>query len=415
MTMRRVWSVGVALLACSVLGCSTGGEGARSFTDAGISFRYPKSWHVTGFSTTNQPHRLTVTSYPVPTNAVEGDCGGHAAVEALPVDGILVLLIDYGERATFPPRPSRLTMQDGEFAEYECFGPSTMFRLRLGRRDLQAHVAFGEEAGEDAQQQALAVLAGLELSGQAQVDFIPDTRREGDDVVVPLTFPDGTTAELVYPLNLDLAALGVFPYASGRLQGKSPIAGRGDVVGRDFWIRRGDVEELLERRNGGRRPELLAQHEGADGATVGFWDLDADGTRKLGFQFGRWAVLVYDYVGAAAMTDAERASWAASFSGRETADGFLVLEASGPLRLARAGEHAGPQLTFSATDPRRELTLYPGPCRPHRDQQRVVAGKRVEWSGGFADWCLSESMRIHAGGTRRFIGALIGNLAVRSR
>lgn len=411
--MRRVWPVVLVLLASIVLGCSTGGEGARSFTDAGISVQYPKGWHVTGFSTTNQPRRLTVTSYAVPGDAVEGDCGGHAAVELLPNDGIVVLLIDYGARATFPPRPRGLTMQQGEFAEYECFGASTMFRFRLGRRDLQAHVAFGEEADEDAQQQALAVLADLELTGQAQVDFRPRTRREGADVVLPLTFPDGTTAELVYPPNLGLTSLDVFPYGSGRLQGKSPIAGRGDVVGRDFWIRRGGVEELLQRRNRGRRPELLAEYEGVGGATVGFWDLDAGGTRKLGFQFGRWAVLVYDYIGAGAMTDAERASWAASFSGNETADGFLVLEASGPLRLARASEHAGPQLTFAAVDPRRELTLYPGPCRPHRDQSQVVAGKRVAWSGGFAAWCLSESMRIHAGGSRAFVGALIRDLAVR--
>ena len=256
---------------------------------------------------------------------------------------------------------------------------------------------------------------GCSSAGDERIDLRPATRSDGDKVVLPLTFPDGTTVELVHPRALDLAALGVFPYGSGRLQGESPIAGRGDVVGRDFWIRHGDVEDLLELRNRGRPPKLLAEYEGVGDATVGFWDLDADGTRKLGFQFGRWAVLVYDYVGAGAMTDAERASWAANFSGRETADGFLVLEASGPLRLARAGEHAGPQLTFSAVDPRRELTLYPGPCRPHRDQSQVVAGRRVNWSGAYADWCLSESMRIHAGGSRAFVGALIRDLVVRER
>jgi hypothetical protein len=37
-----------------------------------------------------------------------------------------------------------------------------------------------------------------------------------------------------------------------------------------------------------------------------------------------------------------------------------------------------------------------------------------QWGGGFADWCLSESMRIHAGGNRAFIGALIRDLAVRN-
>lgn len=402
---RRLPLVLVLLSGLALVGCSSGGQGMRSFTDAGISFPYPDGWHVTGFSTATSPPRLTVTSYPVPSYATEGDCGGRAAVELLPSDGALVLIIDYGDRAMFRPRPSRLTMQDGEFAEYECFGPSTMFRFRIARRDLQAHLAFGEDAGEEAPRLALAILTDLELTGQAQIDFRPVTRREGDKAVLALTFPDGTTAELVYPPDLDLAKLGVFPYSSGRLRGKSPIAGRSDVVGRDFWIRLGDVEELLELWNNGRRPKLLTQYEGVGGSTVGFWHLGAGGTdtRKLGFQFGRWAVLVYDYIGAGAMTDAERASWAASFEGRETDDGFLVLEASGPLRLARAGEHAGPELTFSAADPQRELTLYPGRCRPHRD-----------WSGGFADWCLSDSMRAHAAGSREFVGALIRDLAVRS-
>ena len=114
------------------------------------------------------------------------------------------------------------------------------------------------------------------------------------------------------------------------------------------------------------------------------------------------------------MTDAERGSWAANFIGRETPDGFLLLEASGPLRLARAGEGAGPQLTFSAANPARSLGLHPGECSPHRDQTRVVDGKLVEWCHGFADWCLSDSMRIHATGGDEFIGALIRELAVRN-
>ena len=186
---------------------------------------------------------------------------------------------------------------------------------------------------------------------------------------------------------------------------------------RDFWIRYGDLDEVLALRDFGSRrpPRLLARYTGVDGQAVGLWDLRSDDTaHELGFQFGDWAVLVYDYVGAGAMTDAERAAWAAHFSGRETDEGFLVLEGSGPLRLAAAGEHAGPQLTLSAADPRRELTLYTGACTPHRDQNRLVHGKRVQWGRGFADWCLSGEMRVHAGGSRDFVGALIRHLAVRN-
>ncbi len=245
--------------------------------------------------------------------------------------------------------------------------------------------------------------------------FISPTSREGDRVVLPLTFPDGTTAELIYPPKLEIAALGVVPYSSGRLQGESPTPGRGDVVGRDFWIFFGELEHVFSALNRGRQPVLLAQYEGADGQTVGFWDLRSKRVPDFfGFQFGRWAVLVYDYAAdtGAAMTDAERASWAASFSGHETTDGFLLLEGAGPLQLAGAGEHAGPELLFGSVGA-RSFELFPGRCRPHRDQTRVVDGKPVEWSQQFADWCLSDSMRVHATGRDGFIGALIKHLAVR--
>jgi hypothetical protein len=275
-----------------------------------------------------------------------------------------------------------------------------------------------DEAGP-ATEVATTPEAGGDRGEASEFHFTPATFRRGERVVLPVTFTDGTSAKLGYPSKLDLAALGVGPYSSGRLHNRSATAGRSDVVGRDFWIFHGRIEDVLASLNGGTPPRLLAQYEGVDGQTVGFWDIQSDQDADyLGFQFARWAVLVYDYAATsaspgAAMTDAERASWAANFSGEETADGFLLLEGAGPLRLARAGEHAGPQLSFGTVEPARSFTLYPGECRPHRDQKRLVHGKLVDWSTGFADWCLSESMRAHATGSDSFIADLIRDLEVR--
>jgi len=122
----RFFRAALLILGTSLLAaCSLAGDGMRTFTQDAISFRYPTGWHVAGFSTTNSPRRLAVASYSVPADAVEGDCGGLDALELLPPDGVLLLLIDYGERSMFPPRPDGLTRQHGTFAEYECFGPST--------------------------------------------------------------------------------------------------------------------------------------------------------------------------------------------------------------------------------------------------------------------------------------------------
>jgi hypothetical protein len=299
-----------------------------------------------------------------------------------------------------------------------------MSRARLLALDCSVGVALGlcflTGCGDGTHEQRArandrAAAEATPRRGDGDLGLAPATYREGDRVVLPVTFPDGTRAELVYPPELDIAGLGVFPYGSGTLHGTSPTPERSDFVARDFWIRYGELDDLLALRNGGAPPALVAQYEGADGKAVGLWDLHSDDTaHKLGFQFGGWAVLVYDYVAVGAMTDAERASWAASFSGRETREGFLVLASSSPLRLARVGDHAGPQLTFAEAG--RALILYPNPgtCRPHDDRARLVDGRLVSWNGGFANWCLSDSMRIHAEGDREFIGALIRELDVRN-
>lgn len=246
--------------------------------------------------------------------------------------------------------------------------------------------------------------------GETERAFMPRIHRQGRSVVLPVVFPDGTQASLFYPPELDIAGLGVYPYSSGELQGKSPVRGRSDVVGRDFRILHGALEDVLVVLNGGK-PRLLGEYEGAGGQTIGFWDIASDGPH-LGFQFDRWAVLVYDYTDGAAMTDAERASWAASFSGRETTDGFLLLKGSGPLRLARAGDHAGPELRFGDS-PEHGLSLFPGKCAHFQNMHDAVAGiRRVDRSPGFASWCLSPSMAVHAGGSDAFINALLRDLEI---
>jgi hypothetical protein len=210
----------------------------------------------------------------------------------------------------------------------------------------------------------IAIVLALLGLGAPDGRFVPATDRDGDRVVLPLTFPDGTRMEVAYPPELALAELGLVPYGSATLQGHSPHPDRADEVGRDFLIRYGAVDP---------RPGSLV------------------------FAFGHWRVEVYDYAAGdpAAMTDDERRSFSRSLSGRETDDGFLILEASPPLRLAEAGEHAGPTLELGPPSPPPWLSLTLHPC-----------GRRAEsTSPGFASWCLSEDVIVHATGDRRFIAA----------
>ncbi|MEO8289841.1 MAG: hypothetical protein ABI649_02460 [Gaiellaceae bacterium] len=133
------------------------------FEGHGISFRYPSNWHIAGFSTTVFPARVAVASYPLPADAVEGDCGGIVAVRRLPADGALVLLIDYGDAGVrgFGPRPRHFALRGGKLADYECFGHSYLFQFRIGGRDLQAHLLLGRNASEMTAAQALEILDSL--------------------------------------------------------------------------------------------------------------------------------------------------------------------------------------------------------------------------------------------------------------
>jgi hypothetical protein len=233
--------------------------------------------------------------------------------------------------------------------------------------------------------------------------FEPQTYSEGDSMVMPVTFPDGTTAELVYPPELKLSDLRVQPYSSGS----------GPGFARDFLVYDKPVEEVIGSYH---EAELLAEYEDGRGGTIGFWRLPPDGL-YLAFRFGSWTVLVYDYAEIGAqMSDEDRALWATNFHGQDSEDGFLLLEAKPPLRLAQAGEHAGPELGFWSRDGDfRAVHLYPGDCKPYGDE--MVNGMVVDReSDDFATWCIPhEPMEVHVtqdpGDT--FIDDVLSGLEVR--
>jgi hypothetical protein len=108
------------------------------------------------------------------------------------------------------------------------------------------------------------------------------------------------------------------------------------------------------------------------------------------------------------MTEDERVAWARSFTGRETQDGFLVLEAEPPLLLAPVHQD-GPPLELGLGDESRSVELWPRiDCRPQLVDDRDA-------SDGYAIWCLPEMSTIVVGsGRRRFVQAVLDGLEVRN-
>lgn len=165
--MKRAFAV-VAVIVLA--GCALREGDSKRFAERQVSFELPDGWSVSGFSETVFPRRLVAASYPVSPGDVEGDCGGFAAVERLPSDGAYVVLIDYGgsfdadqlNRTDFKQRLP-LTLDEGQLAEFECFGRSYAFWFIVSGRGLQAHIGLGSIADPKTRAHAVAVLNSIRV------------------------------------------------------------------------------------------------------------------------------------------------------------------------------------------------------------------------------------------------------------
>ena len=200
-------------------------------------------------------------------------------------------------------------------------------------------------------------------------------------MVLPVIFPDGSTAELHSPPQLDLASSGVWPRTSGAL-------GKDAASGRDLLIVYGNAERLTT----GKAP--VACYQGVDRSQVELRRSQDPGVRFwLLFRFGAWTVAMWDGNAGRLMGHQDRAVWARSLVGRETQGGWLVLRGNHPVRLG--AEHDGDvQLQLGDLSPRAVL-LWPVQCQPRqRPNTTMIGGHAVDLDVGsqwFASYCLPKA------------------------
>jgi streptogramin lyase len=220
-------------------------------------------------------------------------------------------------------------------------------------------------------------------TGPIRGAFYPPTYREGERIVMPVTFVDGTTAEVMFREDLRPGELGTY----------GEIAGGLGEIERSIYFRYGTASQFK-----GSGP--LTSYQGRGGSTVEEWEPPPDSfdCPILVFQFGDWFVGVRTCFDE--LSPEEKAQWARLLVGRQTEDGFLVLDADPPLTIANVGEREGPDLWLQGRDRGSPfITLRPGPCilgEPARNQElRVmpdgqevliarIAGQVDTWS---ANWC----------------------------
>jgi hypothetical protein len=229
------------------------------------------------------------------------------------------------------------------------------------------------------------------------VGFYPQSHVEDGMTVMPLTFVDGSSAEVVAPPNLGVQDMSAVIYTSGGLGG----------VDRTIDFRYLDGSSFMH-------DGPLQTYEAGDGSKVELWeptpnmppDIPAE-CPNLVFHFGDWFVGVRTCQDE--LSDAERQNWASLLEGRVTQEGFLVLSAKEPLELQETGGHEGPELILGM-ERANWIGLEPGACDPaalpdEGDIRTMEDGTRVSFSriGGadskieynwYAEWCEDELMRV---------------------
>jgi hypothetical protein len=226
--------------------------------------------------------------------------------------------------------------------------------------------------------------------------FVPQTGIVGDETRMPVVFPDGTKATVVYPTELDLASLGVQPDVSYVWRDNPPprfpivfLHGR-DASVASFVDPEGE-SRLINTSEGGI--EVL-QARGHD-TERRFW---------IRYELRSWTVLVSVRD---ALTSAIEV--AAALDLRETSSGFPVVTASGPIALAEGfGEAEGPQLAIgdgtaepdSVSQLDATIFLSPDGCMPGSES-----------SGTYGSACLGDgAVFASIYGDRDFVAKVIDGL-----
>ncbi|GAA3565986.1 hypothetical protein GCM10022419_053340 [Nonomuraea rosea] len=186
-------------------------------------------------------------------------------------------------------------------------------------------------------------------------------KTKGRDEVFEAVFPDGQRAEVRYPAELDLDAMGSRPFVGVWVDGlyrqlQAPYNGE------------------IEVTRGGRPIRNYTRN-------VTLWPRQA-GSGSYGqvllFAFGQWRLAMYDR--GQGLTFDQRLALARELKGRVTKNGYLVLSARGLVRLAEPGESAegypvGPQLWFGGgAGPMVAFVPTPG-CRGTNAVPSVIDGR----------------------------------------
>jgi hypothetical protein len=236
-------------------------------------------------------------------------------------------------------------------------------------------------------------------------NFTPPTHTEGDRTVMPIVFSDGTTAELVYPPQLDLASLGVSVLNTSGVVNGEPGSGRG------VSIRYGVPPDSMKK---GQEPS--ACYEGAHGQAEVWESGDRVVPQWMFVPLHSWTASIYDGNVGNFLSEDHREAWATRLAAEQRPDGWVFLRPTPELKIGP--QHTGDVNIELGDLDERALILWPIQCRANPGEDpRDVHIQRGEVGGGqaFASWCDERGpMEVHVYADEAFIRNVAANLEIRN-
>lgn len=255
---------------------------------------------------------------------------------------------------------------------------------------------LSDETGEKFDRTMLAYVPSQPPIGEQIPPFLPSSEFGGGETRMPIVFPDGSRATLVFPNELGLEELGVQPDVSYLYSDDAGPEGRFEVI----FLHDPDASiatyvegsEPITTIGGGAEIWAMSEKWDARNQVQGAW---------IRLRLESWTVLV-------ASTKVEDAVSVADYLRvRETSTGFPIVEAVGPLALAERLE--GPALSIADTLP-----------DPEESPRQVIFLSLAECNGSEADElpyyrssCLAEGnvfARIY--GDRAFLASVVEGLVI---
>jgi hypothetical protein len=240
--------------------------------------------------------------------------------------------------------------------------------------------------------------------GGEPTPFVPATETVGEEIRMPVAFPDGATATLVYADLRRLANLGIQPDASYLWSDdpapRFPVVFLHDPAASISEYVDGTSPIATIENRGGRIEiwKMAPRWETRRNLLQGTW---------LRYRLESWTVL------AASRTASDAYGVADYLQLRQTDEGFPVVDVVGPIALAEGfGEAEGPQLAFgdAVAEPGAVsqldavIFLSPDGCTPAMSS---------DFSGGYGSKCLGDG-NVFASiyGDRGFVTSVIESLRV---